>query len=90
MVSLLHVLQFFTRIQCGEICFVNPFLFFFSADKNVPYLSCRASSSAFIIPLQKFLKSLDHPFSVGMRFKMRFETEDAAERRFGSHECHVL
>lgn len=42
----------------------------------------RASSSAFIIPLRKFLKSLDHPFSVGMRFKMRFETEDAAERRY--------
>ncbi|EEF39798.1 Auxin response factor, putative [Ricinus communis] len=42
----------------------------------------RASSSEFIIPLHKFLKSLDYSFSVGMRFKMRFETEDAAERRY--------
>ncbi|EXC30555.1 Auxin response factor 3 [Morus notabilis] len=42
----------------------------------------RASSSAFIVPLRKFLKSLDHSFSIGMRFKMRFETEDAAERRY--------
>ncbi|KAL5575346.1 hypothetical protein UlMin_017045 [Ulmus minor] len=42
----------------------------------------RASSSAFIVPLRKFLKSLDHSFSVGMRFKMRFETDDAADRRY--------
>ncbi|XP_022720829.1 LOW QUALITY PROTEIN: auxin response factor 3-like [Durio zibethinus] len=42
----------------------------------------RASSSEFIIPVHKFWKSLNHSFSVGMRFKMRFETEDAAERRY--------
>ncbi|XP_057949379.1 auxin response factor 3 isoform X2 [Malania oleifera] len=42
----------------------------------------RASSSEFIIPFRKFSRSLDHSFSVGMRFKMRFETEDAAERRY--------
>ncbi|KAK7302850.1 hypothetical protein RJT34_13747 [Clitoria ternatea] len=42
----------------------------------------RVSSSEFIIPVHRFLKSLDYPYSVGMRFKMRFETEDAAERRF--------
>ncbi|OIV91717.1 hypothetical protein TanjilG_26570 [Lupinus angustifolius] len=42
----------------------------------------RVSSSEFIIPLHKFSKSLDCSYSVGMRFRMRFETEDAAERRF--------
>ncbi|XP_027346827.1 auxin response factor 3-like isoform X2 [Abrus precatorius] len=42
----------------------------------------RVNSSEFIIPVQKFLKSLDYSYSVGMRFRMRFETEDAAERRF--------
>ncbi|KAA8519735.1 hypothetical protein F0562_013991 [Nyssa sinensis] len=42
----------------------------------------RAISSEFIIPFHKFSKSLAHSFSVGMRFKMRFETEDAAERRY--------
>ncbi|XP_050212822.1 auxin response factor 3-like isoform X2 [Mercurialis annua] len=42
----------------------------------------RASSSEFIIPLHKFVKSLGYSFSVGMRFKMRFESEDAAERRY--------
>ncbi|RDX71002.1 Auxin response factor 3, partial [Mucuna pruriens] len=42
----------------------------------------RVSSSEFIVPIHKFLKSLDYSYSVGMRFRMRFETEDAAERRF--------
>ncbi|XP_022724470.1 auxin response factor 3-like isoform X2 [Durio zibethinus] len=46
------------------------------------YYNPRASSSEFIIPLHKFWKSLDHSFSIGMRFKMRFETEDAVERRY--------
>ncbi|KAI4296818.1 hypothetical protein L6164_036741 [Bauhinia variegata] len=41
----------------------------------------RASSSGFVIPLHKFLKSLDHSYSVGMRFRMRFESEDPGERR---------
>lgn len=42
----------------------------------------RVSSSEFIIPVNKFLKSLGCSYSAGMRFRMRFETEDAAERRF--------
>ncbi|WCJ27108.1 Auxin response factor 3 [Euphorbia peplus] len=46
------------------------------------YYNPRASSSEFIVPFHKFLKSLDYSFSIGMRFKMRFETEDAAERRY--------
>ncbi|MBA0840210.1 hypothetical protein Goarm_002810, partial [Gossypium armourianum] len=44
------------------------------------YYNPRASSSEFIVPLCKFRKSLDRSFSVGMRFKMRFETENAPER----------
>jgi hypothetical protein len=47
---------------------------------------CRVSSSEFIIPVNKFMKSLDCSYSVGMRFRMRFETEDSAERR--SVDCH--
>lgn len=45
-------------------------------------VNCRVSSSGFIIPLNKFLKSLDHSYLVGMRFRMRFETEDTGEKRF--------
>ncbi|KAI8000737.1 Auxin response factor 3 [Camellia lanceoleosa] len=48
---------------------------------NVRY-NPRASLSEFIIPFHKFSKSLSHSSSVGMRFKMRFETEDATERRY--------
>ncbi|XP_028086767.1 auxin response factor 3-like isoform X3 [Camellia sinensis] len=48
---------------------------------NVRY-NPRASLSEFIIPFRKFSKSLSHSSSVGMRFKMRFETEDATERRY--------
>ncbi|KAK7290760.1 hypothetical protein RIF29_05421 [Crotalaria pallida] len=49
------------------------------ADNGTGY---EVSSSEFIIPLHKFSKSFDCSYSVGMRFRMRFETEDAAERRF--------
>ncbi|PKU62186.1 auxin response factor 15-like [Dendrobium catenatum] len=42
----------------------------------------RVNQSEFIVPYWKFTKSCDYSFSVGTRFKMRFESEDAAERRF--------
>ncbi|CAI9087367.1 OLC1v1021423C1 [Oldenlandia corymbosa var. corymbosa] len=41
----------------------------------------RAGSSEFIIPYPRFMKSTTRSFLAGMRFKMRFETEDAVERR---------
>ncbi|XP_058095878.1 auxin response factor 9-like isoform X2 [Magnolia sinica] len=39
-------------------------------------------TSQFIIGLNKYLEAVNNRFSVGMRFKMRFEGEDAPERRF--------
>lgn len=39
-------------------------------------------TSQFIIGLNKYLDSMQQGFSVGMRFKMRFEGEDYPERRF--------
>ncbi|KAM5571213.1 auxin response factor 9-like [Rosa sericea] len=39
-------------------------------------------TSQFIISLNKYLEAVNNKFSVGMRFKMRFEGEDAPERRF--------
>ncbi|KAG9448225.1 hypothetical protein H6P81_014353 [Aristolochia fimbriata] len=39
-------------------------------------------TSQFIISLNKYLEAMDNGFSVGMRFKMRFEGEDSPERRF--------
>ncbi|XP_051129673.1 auxin response factor 18-like isoform X2 [Andrographis paniculata] len=38
--------------------------------------------SQFIIGLNKYLEAVSHEFSVGMRFKMRFEGEDSPERRY--------
>ncbi|KAH9315720.1 hypothetical protein KI387_024347, partial [Taxus chinensis] len=42
----------------------------------------RTSPAEFVIPYHKFVKSVNQSLSIGMRFKMRFETEDAAERRY--------
>ncbi|WOK91511.1 auxin response factor 15-like isoform X1 [Canna indica] len=41
----------------------------------------RASSSEFIVPYWKLVKSLNNSISVGMRFKMLYESDDATERR---------
>ncbi|GMY09012.1 auxin response factor 18 [Fagus crenata] len=39
-------------------------------------------TSQFIIGVNKYLEAVNNRFSVGMRFKMRFEGEDSPERRF--------
>lgn len=40
----------------------------------------RLRSSEIIVPYHKFCKSLAQTFSCGMRFKIRFETEDSSDR----------
>ncbi|GAV83829.1 AUX_IAA domain-containing protein/B3 domain-containing protein/Auxin_resp domain-containing protein [Cephalotus follicularis] len=43
----------------------------------------RASPSEFVIPLAKYVKAAYHPrVSVGMRFRMLFETEESSVRRY--------
>ncbi|PKA59100.1 Auxin response factor 2 [Apostasia shenzhenica] len=42
----------------------------------------RVNQSEFIIPHWKFRKSCNHAISGGARFKMRFDSDDAAERRY--------
>ncbi|XP_010250613.1 PREDICTED: auxin response factor 8 isoform X2 [Nelumbo nucifera] len=43
----------------------------------------RASPSEFVIPLSKFVKAVYHTrVSVGMRFRMLFETEESSVRRY--------
>ncbi|XP_060206792.1 auxin response factor 9-like isoform X1 [Lycium barbarum] len=39
-------------------------------------------TSQFIVGLNKYLEAVKHGYSVGMRFKMRFEGEENPERRF--------
>ncbi|VAH64022.1 unnamed protein product [Triticum turgidum subsp. durum] len=43
----------------------------------------RAAASEFIVPYWKFLKSLNRPFCIGMRFKIQYGSEDVNERRSG-------
>ncbi|TYH00845.1 hypothetical protein ES288_A09G009700v1 [Gossypium darwinii] len=43
----------------------------------------RASPSEFVIPLAKYVKAISHiRISVGMRFRMLFETEESSVRRY--------
>ncbi|CAL4974811.1 unnamed protein product [Urochloa decumbens] len=45
------------------------------------YYNPRLSQSEFIIPYWKFMRSFNQPLSVGMRCRMRYESDDASERR---------
>ncbi|KAK1256855.1 Auxin response factor 11 [Acorus gramineus] len=46
------------------------------------YYKPRIRTSQFIIGVNKYLEAVKNGFSVGMRFKMRFEGEDLPEKRF--------
>ncbi|XP_078433812.1 auxin response factor 9-like isoform X2 [Wolffia australiana] len=46
------------------------------------YVFYKPSRSEFIVSLNKYLEAKQRKLSIGMRFKMRFEGEDAPERRF--------
>jgi len=55
----------------------------------------RLSQSEFIVPYWKFMRSFNQPFSVGMRCRMRYESDDASERRctgiiIGSREAERM
>ncbi|CAO2198159.1 unnamed protein product [Urochloa humidicola] len=59
------------------------------------YYNPRLSQSEFIIPYWKFMRSLNQPFSVGMRCRLRYESDDASERRctgiiLGSREAEPM
>lgn len=42
----------------------------------------RTSPAEFIIPVDKYMESLKNNYNIGMRFKMRFEAEEAPEQRY--------
>ncbi|KAI5067566.1 hypothetical protein GOP47_0018094 [Adiantum capillus-veneris] len=46
------------------------------------YFNPRTSPAEFVISHQKYRKAFSHTLSVGMRFKMRFESDDGTERRY--------
>ena len=65
------------------------FVFFFDSFLcwyfvlNLPCLF-RTSRSEFIVSVNKYLEAKSYKFSVGMRFKMRFEGDEVPERRYTS------
>lgn len=46
------------------------------------YYKPRTSPSEFIVPYDQYTESLKNNYSIGMRFKMRFEGEESPEQRF--------
>ncbi|KAL8226079.1 hypothetical protein R6Q57_018636 [Mikania cordata] len=46
------------------------------------YYKPRTSPAEFIIPYDQYMESIKNKYSIGMRFKMRFEGEEAPEQRF--------
>lgn len=53
-------------------------------------LKCRASHADFVIPYQKYVKSIMNPICIGTRFKMRFEMDDSPERRYCKNLLHSM
>ncbi|CAN1317965.1 Auxin response factor 2 [Linum perenne] len=46
------------------------------------YYKPRTSPAEFIVPFDQYMESAKSNYSIGMRFKMRFEGEEAPEQRF--------
>ncbi|EOX99641.1 Auxin response factor 2 isoform 2 [Theobroma cacao] len=46
------------------------------------YYKPRTSPAEFIVPFHKYMESIKNNYSIGLRFKMRFEGEEAPEQRF--------
>ncbi|XP_051119694.1 auxin response factor 2B-like [Andrographis paniculata] len=46
------------------------------------YYKPRTSPSEFIVPYDQYMESIKNNYSIGMRFKMKFEGEEAPEQRF--------
>ncbi|GAB4845791.1 Auxin response factor 2A [Ancistrocladus abbreviatus] len=46
------------------------------------YYKPRTSPAEFIVPFDQYVESMKKNYSIGMRFKMRFEGEEAPEQRF--------
>ncbi|OVA09665.1 AUX/IAA protein [Macleaya cordata] len=46
------------------------------------YYKPRTSPAEFIVPFDQYMESVKNNHSIGMRFKMRFEGEEAPEQRF--------
>lgn len=73
--GLIYMLQFLT----SHDLYVN--FFCFHMFLHFVYLDNIFRTSQFIIGLNRYEEAINRGFSVGMRFKMRFEVEDSPDRR---------
>lgn len=98
-VSLLQLGMLFRRKQCSQ-CITNQGNWFEEPREislslflklksiwwkdwtNVMYY--RTSPADFIVPYDQYMESVKNNYSIGMRFKMRFEGEEAPEQRYVS------
>lgn len=55
---------------------------FFPIVFDVVLLCFYIRTSQYIVSLNKYLESIKNKFSIGMRFRMRFEGEDSPARRY--------
>jgi hypothetical protein len=59
-------------------------VYLYSINSFQLLISCfdyRTSPSEFIIPYDQYMESVKNNYSIGMRFRMRFEGEEAPEQR---------
>ncbi|KAL3368974.1 hypothetical protein AABB24_009669 [Solanum stoloniferum] len=54
------------------------------------YYKPRTSPAEFIVPYDQYMDSLKNNCSIGMRFKMRFEGEEAPEQRYISSTRRII
>lgn len=84
-------------IDVSGILSIVPVFYLTVSSKFADYTSCllimtlltcskmlkyRATHAEFVIPCQKYLKSIANPVAIGTRFKVRFEMDDSPERRY--------
>ena len=66
-----------------SVHFTHPLLWFFDSLLYFCVLMCfRNSLAEFIIPIDKYRESVKINYAIGMRFKMKFEAEEATEQRY--------
>ncbi|CAK9186904.1 unnamed protein product [Ilex paraguariensis] len=53
-----------------------------TGTRFIVYYKPRTSPTEFIVPYDQYVESVKSNYSIGMRFKMRFEGEEAPEQRF--------
>ena len=68
-------MNIFQQCKCVPSYLYN----FFYPHYNV---CCRTKPTEFIIQVDKYVESIKNNFTIGMRFNMRFEAEEAQEQRY--------